>query len=65
MSSSGTSAEVCAGDDAEIIGVAEVQETGVADEQATRKEAASNALTLRKMGSFIFPRVCRFCVLAS
>jgi len=36
-------------------GAAEEEESGVVDEQATRKEDVTNALTLRKMGSFMFP----------
>ena len=45
-SSSGTSSDACAGADVE-------EETGSVDEQATRKEDVTNALTLRKIGSFI------------
>jgi hypothetical protein len=36
-------------------GAAEEEEPGVVDVQATRKEDVTNALTLRKMGSFMFP----------
>lgn len=39
---------------AEVTGTAEEEETGVVEEQATRKEEVTNALTLRKMGRFIF-----------
>jgi len=35
-------------------GAAEEEESGVVDEQATRKEDVTNALTLRKIGRFIF-----------
>ncbi len=47
-SSSGISSDACAGADVE-------EETGSVDEQATRKEDVTNALTLRKIGSLIFP----------
>lgn len=53
-SSSGTSSDVCAGAGAEVTGTAEDEETGVVEEQATRKEEVTNALTLSRMGSFIF-----------
>jgi len=37
------------------MGAAEEEEPGVVDVQATRKEDVTNALTLIRMGSFIFP----------
>ena len=46
-SSSGISSDACAGADVE-------EETGSVDEQATRKEDITNALALRRIGSFIF-----------
>lgn len=45
-SSLGISSDACAGADVE-------EETGSVDEQATKKEDVTNALTLRKIGSFI------------
>ena len=47
--------DACAGTEAEVTGASVEEETGVVDEQATRNEEVTNALTLRKMGSFIFP----------
>ena len=64
-SSSGTTSGVCAGTEALVIGASDEDETGVGDEQATRKEEVTNALTLRSTGSFIFSTLCRFCALAS
>lgn len=54
-SSSGISSDACAGADVEVMGAAEEEEPGVVDVQATRKEDVTNALTLIRMGSFIFP----------
>lgn len=51
-SSSGITSDAGAG--AEVTGAAEEEETGVGDEQATSKEEVTKALTLRKMGRFIF-----------